>query len=76
MTYNIRFIDFDLNINSLGITEENVNISFKDYYRKRYNIMLKDKKQPLIKVGKNQYLIPELVKLFKEKDNNPIIEIK
>lgn len=38
--------------------------------------MLKDKKQPLIKVGKNQYLIPELVKLFKEKDNNPIIEIK
>ena len=76
MTYNIRFIDFDLNINSLGITEENVNISFKDYYRKRYNIMLKDKKQPLIKVGKNQYLIPELVKLFKEKDNNPIIDIK
>ena len=76
MTYNIRFIDFDLNINSLGITEKNVNISFKDYYRKRYNIMLKDKKQPLIKVGKNQYLIPELVKLFKEKDNNPIIEIK
>lgn len=73
MTYRVDSIDFTKNPQSTfmkGTTE----ISYMDYYRKRYNITIRDPKQPLIvsKANARQlrggapeeyYLIPELCRL-------------
>ena len=74
----INDILFDRNPNNQMIIYENSNINLIDYYKKLYNIRIKEHNQPLLLVNKkdskgniiNMYFIPELC--FFEGLNNDI----
>lgn len=48
--YKIIGIDFNKNPRSTFVQDNNIEISFMDYYWKNYKIKIEDQRQPLIKV--------------------------
>ena len=65
-TYKIHDISLDINPSNQEITLNNTNesINLIKYYKKTYNIDIKDKKQPLIVVKTRNYILNENVYLF------------
>ena len=65
-TYKIHDISLDINPSNQEISLNNTNESMNliKYYKKTYNIDIKDKKQPLIIVKTRNYILNENVYLF------------
>ena len=69
--YKIKDIDFDRNPENTTFKLNGKTIRIIDYYKEKYNIIIKNKKQPLILVCKGPleedksriYFVPELVSL-------------
>lgn len=72
-TYNITDVDYSVNPESTFAKKNGEQISYCEYYRTKYNIEIRDKRQPLLvtrskprdrRAGKAEdnlvYLIPEL----------------
>ena len=74
-TYIVDDVDWDLTPSNTFMDDTGREKSFVDYYRQRYNIDIKDKKQPMLvsrmkrktreeeDVSKTLYLVPELCKM-------------
>jgi len=90
-TWKIDDIDFDKNPDSKLVEmvegNENTKISFKEYYKRRYNLNIKDLKQPLfiskeklpksvLSEPKIYYLIPELLLIVGKLDEDRQLNLK
>ncbi|KAL4127466.1 hypothetical protein QTP88_011637 [Uroleucon formosanum] len=62
--YKIYAVEENLNIYSTFINEDGSEISYKDYYKQKWNITIRNDKQPMLKTldhnDSTLYLVPEL----------------
>eukprot|EP00102_Acyrthosiphon_pisum_P022180 XP_016659390.1 PREDICTED: protein aubergine-like [Acyrthosiphon pisum] len=70
--YKIHAVDENLNIYSTFINEDGSTISYKDYYKQKWNITILNDKQPMLKTLDHDdgtlYLVPELCSITEFND--------